>query len=247
MLLCLPSPLLLLAWYFSERPGSWPRAHRFTSQDVPRGEHSFHLLSYSMCPASGPTASADEHWAQAPRRAITDPLRCQADMEQLLAAAGPEQSPPCVRVTANPPRTNTPQLAQLAVPQRRDLLEQLLHLTIRYEQSSPPRVNPRTAQDFPRRSLLSSATSGKSAVNSQDSTSLFELCLQHGAAEKRLRAVKPQTAACKSSASVSTLPDAAVIEFDSRLATRQGLSHSVRLWSCSTSGLVDGARRCTDP
>ena len=78
-------------------------------------------------------------------------------------------------------------------------------------------------------SLLSSATSGKSAVNSQDSTSLFELCLQHGAAEKRFRAVKPQTAACKSSASVSTLPDAAVIEFDSRLATRQGLSHSVRL------------------
>jgi hypothetical protein len=132
MLLCLPSPLLLLAWYFSERPGSWPRAHRFTSQDVPRGEQSFHLPSYSMCPASGPspTASADVHWAQAPRRAITDPLRCQADMEQLLAAAGPEQSPPCVRVTANPPRTNTPQLAQLAVPQRRDLLEQLLHLTM---------------------------------------------------------------------------------------------------------------------
>ena len=139
MLLCLPSPLLLSAWYFSGRPGSWPRAHRFTSQDVPRGEQSFHLPSYSMCPASGPTASADVHWAQAPRRAITDPLRCQADMEQLLAAAGPEQSPPCVRVTANPPRTNTPQLAQLAVPQRRDLLEQLLHLTIRYEQSSTAR------------------------------------------------------------------------------------------------------------
>ena len=90
------------------------------------------ICRHSMCPASGPspTASADVHWAQAPRRAITDPLRCQADMEQLLAAAGPEQSPPCVRVTANPPRTNTPQLAQLAVPQRRDLLEQLLHLTM---------------------------------------------------------------------------------------------------------------------
>ena len=203
-----------------------------------------------ITPASGPspTASADVHWAQAPRRAITDPLRCQADMEQLLAAAGPEQSPPCVRVTANPPRTNTPQLAQLAVPQRRDLLEQLLHLTMLRAIFTAPSQSPdsKLLKIFlgDRSSPL---PSGKSAVNSQDSTSLFELCLQHGAAEKRLRAVKPQTAACKSSASVSTLPDAAVIEFDSRLATRQGLSHSVRLWSCSTSGLVDGARRCTDP
>ena len=111
MLLCLPSPLLLLAWYFSERPGSWPRAHRFTSQDVPRGEQSFHLPSFQMpsfwtqtdrisAPLSAGrtlrrlsrllsasstvcslTECRDVHWAQAPRRAITDPLRCQADME----------------------------------------------------------------------------------------------------------------------------------------------------------------------
>ena len=53
------------------------------------------------------TECRDVHWALAPRRAITDPLRCQAYIEQLLAAAGPEQSPPCVRVTAKP-RTNTP-------------------------------------------------------------------------------------------------------------------------------------------
>ena len=42
----------------------------------------------------------------------------------------------------------------------------------------------------------------------EDSTGLFELCLQHGAAERRFRVVKPQTAAWK-----STLPDAAVRSF----------------------------------
>ena len=154
MLLCLPSPLLLLAWYFSERPGSWPRAHRFTSQDVPRGEQSFHLPSYSMCPASGPspTASADVHWAQAPRRAITDPLRCQADMEQLLAAAGPEQSPPCVRVTANPPRTNTPQLVVAADA------EQLPNLTTFERGILNHNLEISSARNYPRRrSLLLSA------------------------------------------------------------------------------------------
>ena len=56
----------------------------------------------------------DVHWAQALSRAIIDPLRSQADMGlqgKLPTADGLEQSPTCVRVTANPPHTITLQLA----------------------------------------------------------------------------------------------------------------------------------------
>jgi hypothetical protein len=61
--------------------------------------------------------------------------------------------------------------------------------------------------------LLLSSGSGKSAsllAVLEKSTSRFELCLQHGAAE--IRAFKSQTTARKR---VSSLPDAAVITFES--------------------------------
>ena len=160
------------------------------------------------------TECRDVHWAQAPRRAITDPLRCQADMGQLPTAAGPGHRPFC-RVTANPPRTNT-------------AAEHCWRLRIGGFQNSFSisrtwwrgilNGDLRCSRFSLRRSRLSSAKWQVSChAVPEDSTSLFELCLQHGAAEKRFRAVKPQTAAWKSGSSVSTLPDAAVIEFDSGL------------------------------
>ena len=63
----------------------------------------------------------------------------------------------------------------------------------------------------------------------EDSTSLLELCLQHGAAEKRFRVVKLQAAAWKSGASVSTLPDAGEIGFDSSHSTVRHQVRSVKI------------------
>ena len=82
------------------------------------------------------------HWAQALSRAIIDPLHSQADMGlqgKLPTADGLEQSPTCVRVTANPPHTITLQLALLGRCRLRKwapAAEQLLNLTMRYKKSS---------------------------------------------------------------------------------------------------------------
>ena len=87
-------------------------------------------------PTCSLTECRDVHWAKALSR---DPLRSQADMGlqgKLPTADGLEQSPTCVRVTANPPHTITLQLALLGRCRLRKWLaatEQLLNLTMLYD------------------------------------------------------------------------------------------------------------------
>ena len=136
-------------------------------------------------------------------------------MGQLPTADGLVPPPPFVRISE--PSVAPPQLglALLAVTQGTDA-EQLLNLTTVISSSrdfrGPPLSSKWQVSCHPRVAVL------------QDPTSVFELCLQHGAAERRFRVAKPQTVAWKSDASVSTLPDAAVIEFDSSHSTAQ-VSH----------------------
>lgn len=146
------------------------------------------------------TECRNVHWAQAPRRAITDPLRCQADMKQMPWTAAPGH-----RTHDEKTKLGGYSFFQnsFSISRYLDTVRGILNGDLRCSRFSLRRSRASPLQ-----------VAGQLSVP-KDLTSLSELCLQHRAAEKRFRAVKPQAARAAAGNSgfsvsrVSTLPDAA--------------------------------------